>query len=108
MRSMAKNLRRKMVRENRTFIMPSGAGVVLFFVIVVLVLTAATYNNNLVYLLAFFLAAIFVVTMMQTNFNLNGVRLQFLSVDDAFEGEKLTLLFQLQQKRKGSKRSLRL
>lgn len=102
------NLRRKMIRDNRTYIMPSGGGTIFFFSIVVMVLTAATYNNNLIFILGFFLAALFVVTMLQTNFNLKGVRLQLLSVDDAFEGEKLTLLFHLYQKRNGFKHGLRL
>ncbi|MGZ3723145.1 MAG: hypothetical protein ACXVA9_09455 [Bdellovibrionales bacterium] len=108
MKTFTKNLRHKMVRENRVYIMPSGSGAVFFLSIVVLVLAAATYNNNLIFILAFFLSALFVVTMLQTNFNLKSVRLQFLSVDDAFEGDKLTLLFQVYQKRFGFKRSLRL
>jgi uncharacterized protein (DUF58 family) len=102
------NIRKRMVRENQIYIMPSAMGLVFFLSIVVLVLTAATYNNNLIFILAFFLAALFVVCMLQTHFNLKSVRVQFLSVDDAFEGEKLTLLFQLYQKRFGFKRSLRL
>jgi uncharacterized protein (DUF58 family) len=107
-KNVFKSIRRKVVRENRIYIMPSAGGVLFFFCILVLVLAAATYNNNLIFILAFLLSSLFVVSMLQTHFNLKSVRLNFLSVDDAFEGEKLTLLFQLFQKRTGAKRSLRI
>jgi uncharacterized protein (DUF58 family) len=101
-------VRRTMVRENRIYIMPSGRGVVYLLSIVVLILSAATYNNNLIFILAFFLASLFCVCMLQTHFNIKSVRLDFLSVDDAFEEGKLTLLFRLYQKRAGNKRALKL
>jgi uncharacterized protein (DUF58 family) len=104
--SLREKIRRRMVQENRIYIMPSGRGAIYFLVIVVLVLTAATYNNNLIFILAFFLAAMFVVSMLQTHFNIKSVRLDFLSVDDAFEGEKLTMLFHLYKKRRGRKIAL--
>ena len=63
---------------------------------------------QLIFILAFFASGLFVVSMIQTHFNLKSVRIQFLSVDDAFEGERLTFLFQLFQKRFGFKRSLRI
>jgi uncharacterized protein (DUF58 family) len=101
-------IRRYMVQENRIYIMPSGAGVVYLISLVILVLTAATYNNNLIFMLTFFLASLFFVAMLQTHFNLRSVRLDFMSVDDAFEGERLTLLFRLHQRRRGRKYSLAL
>ena len=76
MKAFRENLQRKMVRENRVYIIPSGGGAVFFLSIIVLVLTAATYNNNLIFIFAFFLSALFVITMLQTNFNLKSVRLQ--------------------------------
>ncbi len=101
-------LRRKIVRENRIYIIPTGRGFLFLAMVVVLILTAATYNNNLIFILAFFLFSLFVVSMLQTHYNLRGVRLQFLRADEAFEGDKMALNFYLVQKRAGRKRSLRL
>lgn len=106
--SLASRIRRRMVREDRIYIMPSGMGMLFLCGIMVLVLTAATYNNNLIFILGFFMASLFFVTMLQTHFNLQSVRLRFLSADDAFEGERITLLFQLDLKRKGTRYSLRI
>lgn len=106
MKDLARKLHSRMVRLNHIYIMPSGRGMLFLGAIIVLVLTAATYNNNLIFVLAFFLAALFVVSMLQTHFNLKSVRLQFLSADEAFEGEKITLLFQVYQRRLGNKRAL--
>lgn len=103
-----KKIRQRMVRENRIYIMPSGRGVVFLCGILILVLTAATYNNNLIFILGFFISAIFVVCMLQTHFNLKSVRLRFISADDAFAGEKLTLLFQVFLKRKGFRHALKI
>jgi uncharacterized protein (DUF58 family) len=108
LRTSLQNFRRKMIRENRIYIMPSGRGVLFLLCVIVLILTAATYNNNLIFILAFFMFALFVVSMLQTHYNLKGVRLDLLSADEAFEGEKLTLLFQLVQKRPRSKRALQI
>ena len=107
MKELFANLRSRMKPEkNRIYIMPSGRGVIFLICVVVLVLTAATYNNNLIFILAFFLSAVFVVSMLQTHFNMENLNLQFLSADEAFEGEKLTLLFQVTQKRRSFKRGL--
>jgi uncharacterized protein (DUF58 family) len=105
-KTLKQNLQHRMIRENRIYILPSGRGILFFMAIVVMVLTAATYNNNLIFILTFFSVGVFVISMLQTHFNLKGVRLQFLNADEAFEGEKITLLFQLYQKRFGNKRSL--
>ena len=99
-------IRRKMVRENRIYILPTGRGMLFLCGLLVLILTAATYNNNLIFILGFFMVSLFVVSMLQTHFNLKSVRLRFVSADDAFEGEKLTVLLQLFQKRKGNKFAL--
>lgn len=101
-------LRRTIVRENRIYIMPTARGFLFLAMVVVLILTAATYNNNLIFILAFFLFSLFVVSMLQTHYNLRGVRLQFLSGDETFEGERLGLNFYITQKRSAWKRSLRL
>lgn len=101
-------IRRKMVRENSIYIMPTGRGMLFLCGMLVMILTAATYNNNLIFILAFFMTSLFIVSMLQTHFNLKSVRLRFVSADDAFAGEKLTLLLQLFQKRKGHKYALRI
>ena len=47
MKTTIENIRKRMVRENQIYIMPSAMGSVFFLCIVVLVLTAATYNNSI-------------------------------------------------------------
>lgn len=100
--------RKWILRENRIYILPTGSGFILLGAIVVMILTAATYNNNLIFILAFFLFALFIVSMLQTHYNLKGVRLRFVGADDAFEGEPLTLHFRLEQKRARDKGGLTL
>lgn len=105
---MFEDLRRKMVRENRIYIMPSGRGVVFLAAIFVMVLTGATYNNNLIFMLAALLFAVFCVSMVQTHYNIKGVRLEFLNADENFEGRTLSLLFQITQKRARNKNALQI
>lgn len=99
-------LRRKVVRENRIYILPTSRGFLFLAMVVVLIMTAATYNNNLIFILAFFLFSVFVVSMLQTHYNLRAVRLEFASSDEAFEGDRLNLNFYLTQKRPGRKRAI--
>lgn len=99
-------LRRKVVRENRIYIFPTSRGFLFLAMVVVLILTAATYNNNLIFILAFFLFSVFIVSMLQTHYNLRAVRLEFASSEEAFEGDRLTLNFYLLQKRPGKKRAI--
>lgn len=103
---MLAELRRRMVRENRIYIMPSGRGALFLCAVVVMILVGATYNNNLIFILAFFLFALFVVSMLQTHYNLKGVRLEFIGADEGFEGGSLHLLFQITQRRARFKRNL--
>lgn len=105
---MLENWRRKMVRVNRIYIMPSGRGMLFLAAIVVMVLTGATYNNNLIFLLAFFMFSIFVVSMLQTHYNVKGVRLGWGSSEEGFEGDSLALHLDLIQKRARHKRMLRI
>lgn len=98
--------RRRMVQANRIYIIPSGRGLLFLCAIVVLVLTGATYNNNLVFILAFFMFSIFVISMLQTHYNVKGVRLNFGSSEEGFEGDVLTLHLELVQKRARWKRNL--
>ncbi len=104
---MLEKWRRKMVRVNRIYIIPSGRGMLFLAAIVVMVLTGATYNNNLIFLLAFFMFSVFVVSMLQTHYNIKGVRLGFGSAEEGFEGDSLTLHLELSQKRARHKRMLR-
>ena len=106
MASFRRRLRRQIVRENRIYIFPSPMGLLFLGVIVVLILTAATYSNNLIFLLAFFLFSAFVVSMLQTHYNLKGVRLRFTGAEEAFEGDPLGLLFHIEQRRPRHKRGL--
>jgi len=86
--------------------MPTRAGAAFLTVLVVMILTASTYNNNLIYILAFFLFGVFVVSMLQTHYNIKGVRLKVLSASDAFQGEPSQILFQLEQSRARIKKAL--
>ncbi|MBX3021289.1 MAG: DUF58 domain-containing protein [Bdellovibrionales bacterium] len=103
---MLEGVRRRLVRENRIYIMPSPRGFLFLGAVVVMILTAATYGNNLIFILAFILFALFVVSMLQTHYNLKGARLEFAGADEAFEGEPQSLLFHLTQKRSRLKRGL--
>jgi uncharacterized protein (DUF58 family) len=99
-------LRHKMVRQNRIYIMPSGRGMMFLGAIVVVILTAATYNNNLIFILGFFMFSVFVVSMLQTHYNIKGVRLDFASAEEGFTGDPLTVTLHLTQKRAKWKRGL--
>jgi uncharacterized protein (DUF58 family) len=103
---MLAQMRRRMIRTNRIYIMPSGRGLFFLTAVVIMILTAATYNNNLIFILAFFLFALYVVSMLQTHYNLKGARLQFVGAEEAFENDGLTLLFHLEQRRARHKRGL--
>ena len=95
------------MRENSIYILPSGRGLMFLAMIVVLILTAATYNNNLIFILAFLLFSLFVVSMLQTHYNLKGVRLQYVGCEDAFQGDTLSLLFHLIQTHPRNRKALR-
>ena len=99
-------LRRTVVRENRIYIIPTSRGFLFLAMVVVLILTAATYNNNLIFILAFFLFSMFIVSMLQTHYNLRSVRLDFASSEEGFEGDRIGLNFYLLQKRPGEKRAI--
>ncbi len=100
--------RRSMVRQNRIYIIPSGQGLLFLAAVVVLILTAATYNNNLIFILGFFMFSVFVVSMLQTHYNIKGVRLNFASAEETFAGDPLTVHVELSQKRAKWKRQLRI
>lgn len=107
LRSRLDKVRRKVVRENRIYIIPSGRGIMFLAMFVVLVLTAATYNNNLIFILAFQLFAAFSLAMIQTHYNMKGVSLEFVSSEENFEGQSYAVLFRLVQKRARLKKDLR-
>lgn len=86
--------------------MPTGGGTLVLILILVMVLVAATYSNNLIFLLSFFLFSSFLTMMVQTHYTLKGVRLSFKSAEDAFQGERVVLLFHLTQKRPRWRRGL--
>jgi uncharacterized protein (DUF58 family) len=102
-----REIRKSLIKENRIYIMPSGRGFLFLAMIVVLILTAATYNNNLIFILAFFLFSIFIVSMLQTHYNLKGVRLIYVGCEDAFQDDSMSLLFHLEQKRARHKKAIR-
>jgi uncharacterized protein (DUF58 family) len=103
---MREQLRRRFVRENRIYIMPSASGVLFLVMVLVFVLTAATYNNNLIFLLAFFQFSFFVVSMLQTHYNMKDVRLIFISAEETFADQPMALLFHIEKTRARSKHSL--
>ncbi|HMN68184.1 MAG TPA: DUF58 domain-containing protein [Bdellovibrionales bacterium] len=105
---MPVRLPRWVYRDNRIYIMPSGRGFIFLSMVVVLILTAATYNNNLIFILAFFLFAVFVVTMLQTHYNLKGVRLYFVAAGENYAGEFVPFTFRFHQARARLKRDLKI
>ncbi len=105
---MFKSWRRKWIRYNRIYIIPTWGGLMFLGAIGVLILTAATYNNNLIYLLAFFMFAVFIVSMIQTHYNLKGVRVRFRSSDETFEEAELAIWCEITQSRSRYKTQLQL
>lgn len=101
-----RDLRRMIVRENRIYIMPTTGGFLFLASVVVLILTASTYNNNLIFILAFFMFSVFVVSMLQTHYNLKGVRARFAGAEEVFEGDRLGMNFQIVQKRPRNKKGI--
>ncbi len=101
-------MRRQRLKQSRIFILPSARGMVFLAAIVVLILAAATYSNNLIFILGFFLFGVFFISMVQTQFNLQGVVTKFVSAEEGFAGDGLTLLFQMSQKSPRVHRALRL
>ena len=104
---MFEKVRRRLVRENRIYIMPTVRGVTFLVVVIVMILTAATYNNNLIFILAFFLFALFVVSMLQTHDNLRGVEIEYSGAAGAFAGEEVSLRFRLAHRRRRGASDLR-
>lgn len=105
-RTWREKIQKKMVRTGRIYILPTGRGCLFLSAMVIMILVAATYNNNLIFILAFLLFAVFFIGMLQTHFNLKGVRLKFVSGEEGFEGEPLRLAFHIFQMRRRPKSSL--
>lgn len=96
---MWSELEKRIVRENRIFIIPSARGFLFLGLSIVMILVAATYNNNLIFILGAFLFSVFVVVLLQTHYNLKGTFLRFISIEEGFEGREVRMAFELSQKR---------
>ena len=99
-------LERRIIRENNIFIIPSYRGFLFLGLAMVMILVAATYNNNLIFILGAFLFSTFVVVLLQTHYNLKGVRLRFVTMEEGFEGTEVHMAFELSQKRSRLKSGL--
>ncbi|MES2855804.1 MAG: DUF58 domain-containing protein [Bdellovibrionota bacterium] len=61
----------------------------------IMMLIGATYQNNLVNLLAFFMMSLVFISMVQTHYNLKGIKLQKLVGENAFAGSQFVVNFVL-------------
>ena len=101
-----RDLQRKLFRENQIYIIPTLRGFLFLAADAAMILTAATYNNNLIFILGFFMFALFVVVMLQTHYNVKGVRVRFRNAEEGFAGDPIGIHFELTQKRAKWKRGL--
>lgn len=77
----------------RLYILPTGHGLVFFSMIIFMFLIAASTGNNLIYMLAFLLFTVFVVSMLNTHFNLKSLQLELARVEDGYAGDFAILHF---------------
>ena len=71
----------------RTYILPTGVGLVFAFMCFAMLMGSMNYNNNLSFLLTFLLVGIGFVAMHQCQRNLVGLEIHFAGVEPVFAGQ---------------------
>lgn len=77
----------------RTYILPTGVGLIYALMTFAMLLGSMNYNNNLSFLLTFLLISLGFVAMHQCQRNLLGLEIRYAGVDPVFEGEPLVFRF---------------
>ena len=75
------------LRINRIYIMPSKTGYIFLMMLAVMFLASLNSNNNLGFLITFFLGSFFVISILFTYKNLEGLRITALQLNPVFAGE---------------------
>ena len=70
----------------RTYILPTGVGLVYAMMTFTMLLGSMNYNNNLSFVLTFFLVGLGFVAMHQCQRNLVGLEVRYAGVDPVFAG----------------------
>lgn len=84
---------RVLLAARRTYILPTGVGLIYALMTFAMLLGSMNYNNNLSFMLTFLLIGIGFVAMHQCQRNLVGLEVRFAGVDSVFEGEPLLFRF---------------
>ena len=79
------------LNNRRIFIFLSKAGFAYLALLVLLLIVAVNYQNNMVFALLFLLVSIFIVAVLHTYRNLSGLKVTFVSADNAFVGDSVRL-----------------
>ena len=66
------------LRSQRTYIVPTQLGIYFGFLCLILLGVAFIHNNNVVYFASFMLISLGIVTMFQTNFNMDRIKISTL------------------------------
>lgn len=74
------------LNARRTYILPTGVGLIYALMTFTMLLGSMNYNNNLAFILTFFLVGIGFVAMHQCQRNLVGLDVRFAGVDPVFAG----------------------
>lgn len=77
--------------RSKVFIFPSKTGLAFLGLLLVLWLLGTNYENNLIFAFTFLLTGIFLVLMLQSFSNLNGLEVQFSRAEAAYAGELVAI-----------------
>jgi uncharacterized protein (DUF58 family) len=93
MKKLIRNLEKRVIKRSthlevpRVYILPTKYGLTLLGVILTLGVIGLTYGNNLILVLCFLLFSILLLAMHQAHFNLYGLKINSLNINDEFCGE---------------------
>lgn len=90
------------LNRKNILILPTSQGLLLLLAALVIFIAAVNYENSLAFGLAFFMVSLFVVSMLNSFQNLNGLRLRGLPTAPVFKGEEAA--FQVLVCRKANRR----
>lgn len=89
------DLRWKLFRHSKVYLLPTRFGIVYIFVLLAMLLVAASYANNLVYLLSFILISTMIASLIKTHYNLKGVVVRRIEVHSNHVDEDLEFVIYL-------------
>jgi len=82
--------------NRRLYILPTRFGYLYALMLLVLLLASITYQNSMAYVLTFLLTALGIISLWQTHKNLLGLRVELKTPAPVFQGEHLTLTFEIE------------